>query len=78
MKREPHELSMDFYNLKGESAEKVENALFELLEKLRSDGVITNDPHERFDPNIVIEPNKVISFHLYDAKQFDKVFGEQV
>lgn len=74
-KNKPHELSLDFFNLKGENVEKVENALFGLLEKMRSDGIITNDPHERYDPNTVIKPNRVISFHLYEAEQFDKVFG---
>lgn len=75
-KNKPHELSLDFFNLKGENVEKVENALFGLLEKMRSDGIITNDPHERYDPNTVIKPNRVISFHLYEAEQFDKVFGK--
>jgi len=73
----PHELSMDFFNLKGSNIEKIENAVFEMFDKLRSDGVITNDPRERYDPNTIIEPNKVMSFHLYETSQFDRVFGER-
>lgn len=72
----PHKFSLDFFNLKGESIEKIENALFEMLDKLHSDGVISNDPRERYDKNTVIKPNKVISFHLYEAENFNQVFGK--
>lgn len=74
----PHELTMDFYNLKGENLDMVENALFEMLEKMRSDGIITNDPHERYDPNTVLKPNRVLMFHIYESSHFDKVFDDQV
>ena len=64
----PHEFSLDFFSLKGEDIEKIENAVFEMFNKMRSDNIITNDPRERYDKNAVPKPNRVISFHLYETK----------
>jgi hypothetical protein len=65
----PHEFSLDFFNLKGEDIEKIENVVFEMFDKMRSDNIITNDPRERYDKNEVPKPNRVISFHLYETKE---------
>ena len=72
----PHEFSLGFFNLKGENTEKIENAVFEMLDKLRSEGIITNDPRERYNKNTVLKPNRVISFHLYEAENFNRVFSK--
>ena len=63
-----HEFSLDFFTLKGESVEKIENAVFEMFDKLRSNGIITNDPREPYDKSAVPKPNSVLMFHFYETK----------
>lgn len=64
----PHEFSLGAFTLKGESINKIENAVFEMFDKLRSDNIIINDPREHYDKNAFIKPDRVVMFYIYETK----------
>jgi hypothetical protein len=67
----PHEFTLKPLTLKGKNIEKLENIVFEMFDKLRSEGIIDNDPREPYEPHgkdKFVAPNGVMSFYLYEVQ----------
>jgi hypothetical protein len=66
---QPHELSLNTFALKGDNHEQIRNAIFETFYKLRSDGIITNDPGEYHKPHSKDNPpDEILMFYFYKTK----------
>jgi hypothetical protein len=62
----PHCFSLDSYILKSSNMSEVESRLFEVLNQLHTEGLLTAKPDTHYKAADMPRPNKVIMFHLYD------------
>ena len=66
---QPHEFSLSTFALKGSNLDEIKNAVLENFNKLRSDGIITNDPGEYHKPHSKDNPpDEILMFYFYKTK----------
>jgi hypothetical protein len=70
MSNKPHELSLNTFALKGDNLDEIRNSVLENFNKLRSDGIITNDPGEYHKPHSKVNPpDEILMFYFYKTKE---------